>query len=212
MESEEQRYFHRVEEAFIRLRGSPLLLSPADWKTAGSWRTAGMPVGFVIHALEEIFASRRERDVDSKVNSLRYCDRQVKKAWAVAHELLGPTDVQTTVDIDVGARLALLGMELAKKDGLAGLGERIVGLEGDTASVEEELARLDVEMLDRVEASLPEADRQGIELRVEERLAKLHERLAEDELVAARRKLLEGEIRRHRGLPVLSLFSGKIDV
>ena len=207
MESEEQRYFHRIEEAFIRLRGSPLLLSPADWKTAGGWRTAGMPAGFVIHTLEEIFASRRERDVDSKINSLRYCDRRVKKAWAIAQELLGPTDVRTTADMDIAARLSSLEMALAKKDDLAELGKRILELRGESESVEEELAHLDAEMLEQVEASLPEADRQAIDLRVEGRLEELRERLAGDELLATGRKLFEGEIRRYRGLPVLSLFS-----
>ena len=45
----------------MRLRGAPLLLSPADFQVAARWQRDGVPLGLVLATLEEVFAKRRER-------------------------------------------------------------------------------------------------------------------------------------------------------
>ena len=53
-------YFQTLEEAFIRLRGAPLLLSPADWQMAKEWRQRGIPVELIERVLGEVLEERRE--------------------------------------------------------------------------------------------------------------------------------------------------------
>ena len=59
--AEDVAYFRAVEDAFVRLRGAPLLLSPEDFQVALRWRREGVPLSLVEATLEEVFAKRRER-------------------------------------------------------------------------------------------------------------------------------------------------------
>ena len=59
--SEAHEYFRVIEEVFIRLRGAPLLLSPADWQLANEWHRAGIPLEVVCDAVQKVFVRRRER-------------------------------------------------------------------------------------------------------------------------------------------------------
>ena len=88
--SEELHYFQVLEEAFIRLRGAPLLLSPADWRVAQRWRALGIPLDFAVAGMTEVFARRRERGSEDRVSSLRYCARAVETGWSRAEEMAGP--------------------------------------------------------------------------------------------------------------------------
>ncbi len=65
-------YFRMIEETFIRLRGSPLLLSPADYQVAKSWFEADIPLDVVCKTLEKLFNRLSER-VNRKL--LRICNR-----------------------------------------------------------------------------------------------------------------------------------------
>lgn len=85
--SSQHAYFQRIETAFIRLRGAPLLLSPKDWKIITAWHEAGIPLELVLGCLRDVFATRAERGTSSKVNSISYCVPAVEKAWAEAREL-----------------------------------------------------------------------------------------------------------------------------
>lgn len=75
-------YFTEVEEAFIRRRGKPLLLSPADWALIESWKERGIPLHIVLSGIERAFdshaASRRRRSV----KSLFYCQEEVEAQYA----------------------------------------------------------------------------------------------------------------------------------
>ena len=208
-------YFRRIEEAFIRLRGSPLLLTPADWKTAMRWRELGMSAHFVVGALEEVFARRRERGAEErKVNSLRYCARQVEKAWTETRELLGPSRKQAPA-IDVAERLDDLTVALPKAwrhseeigAGVANLSGDDVP--GDVETVERALVKLDSEMLARAASDLSEGDRERIWRRVRETLRHWSARLEPSELELLEDRLRSEEIRRHHSLPLLSLFTDR---
>src|SRR3954462_964977 len=85
-------YFQAIEEIFVRLRGTPLLLSPADWHVARRWHREGVPLDLVRDALEQAFARRRERGLKGRISSLRYCAPGAEPAWAPLRELPGPAE------------------------------------------------------------------------------------------------------------------------
>jgi uncharacterized protein (DUF2267 family) len=201
-------YFQAVEEIFVELRGAPLLLSPADYRVARHWHRDGVPLDLLRRTLEEVFAKRRERGAKGKVNSLRYCAPAVEAAWSDLKELTAPGQRAAAPAFEVAPRLAALAAALPA--GLAGRdiwADRVAGLAGDPKDVEERLASLDREMLDRVAASLDPKGREEIDAAVEKTLALLRGRLPAGEIEASRERLFRQTLRRRLGLPVLSLFS-----
>lgn len=208
MADEDHAYFQAVEEIFVRLRGAPLLLSPADWQVARRWHRDGVPLDLVRRALEEVFARRQERGAKGKISSLRYCAPAVEAAWAGLRELTAPGERLEAPDFDVSLRLqalaAALPAELAGRDALTA---RIVALAGDPQSIEEGLAVLDREMLAAVVTSLDGLLRAEVEAAVEKTVAGLRGRLPADELERSRERLTWQVLRQRLALPVLSLFS-----
>lgn len=208
MADEDHAYFQAVEEIFVRLRGAPLLLSPADWQVARRWHRDGVPLDLVRRALEEVFAKRQERGAKGKISSLRYCAPAVEAAWAGLRELTAPGERLEAPAFDVSLRLkalaAALPADLAGRDALAA---RIVALAGDPQSIEEGLAVLDREMLAAVVTSLDGLLRTEVEAAVEKTVAGLRGRLPADELERSRERLTWQVLRQRLALPVLSLFS-----
>lgn len=201
-------YFQAVEEIFVSLRGSPLLLSPADWQVARHWHREGVPLDLVRRALEEVFAKRKERGAKGKISSLRYCAPAVEAAWDELKDLAAPGHRAAAPAFEVAPRLAALAAALPRtlpgRDRLAG---RIGALDGDPQSVEERLASLDREMLDAATAALDGESSAEIATAVEKTLASLGGRLPAEELERSRERLVRQALRRRLGLPVLSLFS-----
>jgi hypothetical protein len=201
-------YFQAVEEIFVALRGSPLLLSPADWQVARRWHRDGIPLDLVRRTLEEVFARRKERGARGKLSSLRYCAPAVEAAWAELTDLTAPGQRAEAPAFEVAPRLAALAAALpASFPPREDLAARITALGGDPQSVEERLAALDREMLDAALAGLDEAGREEIDAAVEKTLASLAGRLPPDELERSYERLTRQILRRRLGLPVLSLFS-----
>lgn len=206
--SDAHAYFRAIEETFVRLRGAPLLLSPADWRVAEGWHREGIPLELVRCVLEEVFARRRERGARGRIQSLRYCVGAVERAWEEVRELSGPGRKAAAVPLAVEPRLealaAALPADLPERSLWAG---RITGLGGDSAGVEEALAALDGELLGRLEASLEESRRREVDARVEASLGALASRLTREEVNLAKERLRRQVLRQRLGLPVLSLFS-----
>jgi len=206
-------YFQAIEATFLRLRGSPLLLSPKDWRTAQEWHRQGIPLDLVERALEELFAERREREADRKVSSLRYCAPRVRAAWAALRELTapgarGPEAGAARIELEPRLR-ALAGSlpaELPSRDALA---ERIAALASltDPRAVEERLAALEDETVDGLLAALRPRERKALESQVDRTLATLAGRLPAEETDRTRDRLLRQRLRRRAGLPPLSLFA-----
>lgn len=204
---EEVTYFRAIEEAFVRLRGAPLLLSPADFLVAARWHREGVPLSLVMATVEEVFAKRRERDAKGRINSLRYCAQAVDAAWAEVRELQGPARREAASETPVAERLAALADELPPT--LARREEwrsRVLALPGPAEAVEEALRRLDDELLAAAEAALEPDDRQRLEAEVAAMLAGLRDRFPDSDLVALRSQLRRQRLRRSAGLPVLTLF------
>jgi len=210
--AEDHTYFLALEETFIRLRGAPLLLSPADWQTARAWRREGIPLELVRRTLEQVFKRRREREAKGPIPSLRYCSRAVKGAWAKIQELTAAGERGEAPAFDLPGRLAALAAALPEDvPRRSAWQERIQSLADvsgeDMEAVEEGLARLDEELLSAAAEPLDEAGERALEAEVEHALSALAGRLSKQELERSRTQLRLRLLRRRLGLPVLSLFS-----
>jgi hypothetical protein len=201
-------YFQAIEEIFVALRGSPLLLSPADWQVARRWHQEGVPLDLIRGALQDVFARRKERGAKGKISSLRYCAPAIEAAWADRRELTVPGERAEAPAFDLGARLRALAAALPEAcPNREELAIRIAGLTGDPQTVEERLAELDREMLAASSAALDDGARSEIGAAVEKTLAALRGRLPADELERSRDRLISQVLRQRLHLPVLSLFS-----
>ena len=200
-------WFRAVEDAFVRLRGAPLLLSPADFQVAQRWRLEGVPLALVVASLEEVFARRRERGTRGRINSLRYCAPAVDAAWAEVRELQGPSRRAVAAEPAVEERLALLAESLpgalAERESWQ---RRLHELGGSAEEVETALRGLDDELLAAAEAALAPAARDRLDAEVVEILEGLRDRFPDRELEALRSQLRRQRLRRLVGLPVLTLF------
>lgn len=204
-ELDDHGYFKAVEKIFLDLRGSPLIVSPADWQVAAQWHREGIPLDLVQRTLEEVFAKRKERGAKRKISSLRYCAPAVEAAWEDLKDLTAPGHRAEAPVFEVAPRLAALAAALPQE--LSALAGRIAALDGDAQAVEERLAALDREMLDAASAALDGEASAEIGAAVEKTLASLKGRLPAEELERSRERLVRQALRRRLELPVLSLFS-----
>ncbi len=202
---ESQSYFRAIEESFIRLRGSPLLLSPEDWRQADEWCRRGVPLELVLATLEQVFGRRVERGAAGKIQSLRYCAPAVETAWQEIEALTAGGRRRDAPAVDVAARLTALAASLPPER--AELARAVRGLVGPTSDVERQLAALDEEMMAAALGELTGDERRVLERRTAAALAALSGRIEAGELAEARDRLQRQALRRARGLPVLSLFS-----
>jgi hypothetical protein len=204
---EEVAYFHAVEDAFVRLRGAPLLLSPADFQVAKRWRREGVPLSLVVATLEDVFAKRRERGAKGRINSLRYCAPAVDTAWAEVRELQGPGRREVASEAPVEGRLEALAEKIpARLEGREAWVSRLLALSGPAEDVEAALRELDDELLATAEAALSTDARERLEGEVEAILESLRDRFPDSELEALRAQLRRQRLRRVVELPVLTLF------
>lgn len=208
-EDSDHAYFQAVEEIFVELRGSPLLLSPKDWQVARRWHREGVPLELVRRTLAEVFARRTERGAKGKISSLRYCAPAVEAAWEEIRELTAPgRRAEVPEALEVRPRLAALAAALpAGLPQREALAARVAALDGDPQAVEDRLAALDREMLDAAAEGLGAEVRAEIGAAVEKTLAGLGKRLPAEEVEHSRARLARQVLRRRLGLPVLSLFS-----
>ena len=214
-DSRDRDYFETIEEEFIRLRGAPLLLSPADWRLAQEWRQEGVPLSLVLESVREVFARRAERAAalpeapKRRVSSLRYCRAAVEKAWAVHRELGAvPAVRRRPAAIDVPARLSALASALpATLEGVDAWRTRLLGLSGPAPDVEARLAELDIELVARAFESLGPPDRDAVAAGADEALGRMAGRVDAERLPDLRQRLVRRSVRERLGLPLLSLFA-----
>ena len=212
---EDHAYFLAIEEHFVRLRGAPLLLSPADWQVARRWHRQGIPLELVRRALEEVFARRRERGAKGRISSLRYCAPAVEAAWTERSELAAPGGRVEAEAFDAASRLAALAAALPAEGGpggpgVAGLRTELAALAGsglDPQAIEERLAELDRRTLDGALAALGAAERAALDATLDKAMGAVAGRLAAAEIERARGRLARQVLRERLGVPMLSLFS-----
>lgn len=220
-------YFQSIESCFLLHRGSPLLLSPSDYRVARRWHQEGVPLDLVLRTLDEYFERRRERAEQSvgeevpKVWGLRQVRPAVDAAWKRLRALTAPGDRQApeaVETIDVPARVANLKAALDAALATA-LGEDpsarqrvtarldVLAGESDPRRVEEGLGAVEDEALDALLGALGAEARADLEAQLDRALAPLAERMTRDEAEATRERLLRQKVRRRAGMPTLSLFA-----
>ena len=196
----------------MRLRGAPLLLSPADWQVARRWNQEGIPLDLVKRSLEEVFEKRKERAAKGKISSLRYCAPAVEAAWADLRELTAPGERAEAPHLDISTRLGNLAAALpATVPGRDVFVEKIAAINGDAPAVEAALSALDRDLLTAVAFALESEPRKEIEAAVEKTLEALRGRIPAEELERSRERLTHQVLRQRLALPVLSLFSPEAD-
>lgn len=76
-------YFERIEAAFCKHRGAPLLLSPLDFEKAVEWFTASVPVDVVEEGIAEYFVRLASRKVPvRRAICLSFAEDPILKALA----------------------------------------------------------------------------------------------------------------------------------
>ncbi|MXW00371.1 MAG: hypothetical protein F4X59_14255 [Holophagales bacterium] len=214
-ETVDREYFETIEEEFIRLRGAPLLLSPADWRLADRWRQEGVPLFLVLESIRLVFERRAERQAAAPearrrgVSSLRYCRPAVEKAWAEYRELGGASARQPRpAAIDVRARLQALAEAIpAATVDVEKWRQRLLKLQGPAPVVEDRLVGLDRELVDRAFELLPLRDREEVTTEAEAALGRMSGRVDPERLSELRRRMVRRLVRERLGLPLLSLFA-----
>lgn len=203
-----QSYFEVIEQAFIRLRGAPFLLTSADWELTRQWHQKGIPLAVVEQALADVFERRLAKGKDNKLWGLRQCKRAVEAAWRARLDLEAPEKSGDESSFDVVGRLARLAQALPPNlaDGEA-LKLRLVALSGDPEVVEKKLEKLDEELLVLVEQSMTTVEMRGLEDDLRSALVALAVRMSAEDLARAEQQLRQRLLRQRRSLPVLSLFA-----
>ena len=209
--SEEHEYFRQIEEAFLELRGSPLTLSPKDWRVSKEWFERGIPVELVCETAREVL-KRKEKEQKGKDNflSLRFVKSAVERAFEARQKLLaaGVTVGDEGDSLSLADQLSAVAELVPEEFPFTNdLQKRILALDGGGAAVEEALAELDAEMLKLAWQALDGPGRERVEERLRTARETLGRRLTQDEVDAAAERLREQILREEAGLPVLSLFS-----
>lgn len=205
--SEEKRYFEALEDLYFDLVDASTLLSNRDYQIARSWYRKGIPLEHVRSCMEGLLAKRREAGKEDPLG-LAYHRRSVESSWKEVEAMRAAGEREEAPGLDVAARLEALAASLPEGlPGRDGFAERIAALSGDTEHVELALAELDHEVLARAEEALGEAERAAVEAEVDSTVASLFGHLFAGDVDKARGRLRRQTLRRHLGLPVLSLFS-----
>ncbi len=186
---DEASYGTRVEDAFIRERGTPFFLLPKDWQLIRGWREGGIPSDTVIRAVRGAFDKKRARGDVSKISSLTYCANAVEVLWEMerrglvgAHvprpaqeehapfdgtsrlrdltEALGEAETALPAGADVSAAAEALR---AARESVGAL-DPAAGLE----ELEEELGKLERALVKKLEKALGEVERESLEREAEE--------------------------------------------
>lgn len=208
--SDASEYFRRVEDIFIRLRGAPLFLSPADYRTAKEWYLAEVPLAVVEEALREVFEKQEKSGKPRRgLTHLKYCRPAVERAFAEYRERAATgRREEPAPGPDIAGRLAALASSLPPDlPGRGGWMDRVTRLSGSMEAVEKALADLDEELMKALAADLDADAEREVETQVDQALTNLAERLSEAELVRSRDRLYRRFLRRSRRAPVLSLYS-----
>lgn len=208
-ESEDFRYFKAIESEFIRLRITPLQLSPDDFQIAKAWRQAGVPIELVLEVLAEKVTAQRDKGQEVK-RRLSYYRKAVLSAWEKRQELLAPGTRPAALGIEVEAELEALAASLPP--GLAEVASAIRALAadeqaaGDPAATETALEELERSAFSLLREGLSAERRESLDGEVAAALADLRRRLPADQLERVSASLERQLLRQYGRLPVFSIF------
>lgn len=225
-QGQEKTYFATIEEQFSRLRGTALVLSPADWHLAASWLKRKIPLPVVSRAIQEVLEKAAARGRRRPILSLSYCRHEVEAEFSRYLEAMAGCDSRD----DDGQRDPPLWQRLlAKADRLsqtavtwpppaqapAGLATAALQAAAhelksggaDPGALEDKLALHERALMDILEDCLPVTQKDTLHTRCLERLAPYRQRMSEEVFQRTLRHALDTELRRRFKLPRLSLLS-----
>lgn len=201
-------YFQALEETVVRIRGTPLLLSPADWQIAKQWRHKGIPLSLISRVLEELFSRPNPKRGQAAARSLRYCAAAIEEEWRLSSDLVASGAKASPPEFDLESRLEALAGSLPDWIPSQEVScESILGLSGSARTVEAELEKLDDRLMSFVMKGLDPEELSPFEARAEESMLELKSRLPEEEFQKALDRLIRRMVRRTKQLPVLSLLA-----
>lgn len=203
-QSDDYRFFKAIEAEFIRLRITPLQLSPDDFQVAKEWRASRVPLELVLEVLGEKIAGQREKGQEVR-RRLSYYRKAVLSAWDKRKELLAPGTRTAAPSIDLAGELEAIAGALPPP--LADLAREIRGLEGDPATVEAALELLEARAFELLRDSLSPAELEQLGREVEAATADLRQRLPAGQLAQVKASLERQLLRRHGRLPAFSIFA-----
>jgi hypothetical protein len=216
--AEDSGFYEAAEAAFIRRRGTPFLLSPADFALLKEWRALGIPLEAIEAGIDEAFSRREQRSAVGRVNSLSYCRDAVLGAWERRAETSrGKGGSGAAGEVD--AKAALEGLFLRLEEARARRPDLSAPLESARRSVsrlaasgkspeeiEASLARLDRRLANELGEVLPDDERAGIGAEVGRMLAGAGARMDPATLEKTTRALTRRVVRERLDLPRLSLL------
>jgi len=203
-QSDDYRFFKAIEEEFIRLRVTPLQLSPDDFQIAKAWRAAGTPLELVLAVLGEKIGAQREKGQEVK-RRLSYYRQAVLGAWKKRQELLAPGLRPAAPAIDLAGELEGLAARLPA--GMEELAAEIRRLAGEPAEVEAQLEGLEARAFEWLRASLSAAEADRLRQQIEGATAGLRHKLPADQLARVAESLERQLLRQHGLLPTFSIFA-----
>lgn len=80
----EHEYWKKIEEYFVKKRGSALILSPKDWPLVTSWQEREIPLDVIFEGIDKAFARLEEKQETSQyrtIQTLMFCQRDIEEAW-----------------------------------------------------------------------------------------------------------------------------------
>ncbi len=211
----EAAYYRSVEDAFARLRGTPFLFTSKDFGLLQRWWREGVPLAAVLAGMAEVFTKRRHRH-DDPVSSLALCRHAVQRhakrlvAVAVGSEEGSGVDVSEALarcvrQLEAAAR----GWEShpALREGILALAAAVDSLprEAAPAAVDQALAQLEAEAVERLAELLPEESRGKAQESIAGALVGME--AAPEVVERTRRAVSLREWRQALGLPRLELLA-----
>ncbi len=205
-------YFRAVERAFLDSRGGGLVLSPADWDLVCRWKERGIPLDVVLSGIRTTFlgkiraSARMPLGECARAVEAAFDAKRVRQAGAAAP---GETarDAATGLERLAGrlrswspgeARLAnpeVAGDLVAAARDAATQIERLGKAADASASAGETVQAIENDLVNRLQAALPDAAREEIETEVRNKLAPYRTRMPE----STWRKTFDRAVRRRVG-------------
>lgn len=205
-------YFRAVERTFLGLRGAGLVLSPADWDLVRRWEERGIPLEVVLSGIRATFSgkvrvsSRMPLGACSRAVEAALDARRVRRAGAAVPGETVP-EAETGLERLGGrlrrwspdrARLANPDMAVDLVDAARDAAVRIerLGKSPDaSASAGDTVQAIENDLVNRLQAALPDAAREKIETEVRNKLAPYRMRMPE----STWRKTFDEAVRRRVG-------------
>lgn len=202
-------YVERVEDVFRRLRGAPLLLSPADFERVLTWHREGVPLFVVEGALEDVFRRAAERRPPRTPRSLRYCEPAVRDAFDAWKDGRHGARVTGALPPEgpeiVAAAVVALHASRAPRGARERATERLLRLAATPAVPgEDRIAALVAELVDACLGTLAADERAALEAEAEADLAPYADTMSDTVRNGARRAALVRRVRRRFDLPDLA--------